>query len=245
MATRQRFVLSATALILALAAGTAVAQEPSEPLGGPFTLVPVLNAPFVADMTVTVSQAGTVKKATARYFRDSQGRVRVEYEAPSPRRANAPMIAVKPEPEGRLGYMVDPVAKAIRPAPIGGGLHSIFNGGATVSIPISPTWFRQFVAADGLRDATVLSESLGTREISGITTIGRRVGENDERWESAELKLVIYSHRIDAKTGADIEYRLTKISRTEPSPDLFVVPEDYTRVQGTKEEPLVGIRWKD
>ena len=96
MATRQRFVLGATAFTFALAAGTAAAQEASEPSGGPFTLVPVLNAPFVADMTVTVSQGGTIKKATARYFRDSQGRVRVEYEAPGPRGANTPMISVKP-----------------------------------------------------------------------------------------------------------------------------------------------------
>lgn len=44
-----------------------------------------------------------VPSATARYFRD--------YEAPSPRGANTPMIAVKLEPNGRLGYTVDPVKR--------------------------------------------------------------------------------------------------------------------------------------
>ena len=244
MAIRLSVVLGATALAVAVTAGNATGQEPSEAIGGPLTTIPVLDAPFGAEMTVTISHAGVANTSTARYFRDSAGRVRVEYQAPGPHGGNVPMILVKPEPASRLGYTVDPVAKTVRPAPTG-GFRTIFNGGATVSVPIGPTEFRQYVAADGLNDAAVLSESLGTREISGVTTIGRRIGANDERWESTELKLVIYSHRIDPSTGADIEYRLTKITRTEPSPDFFVVPEGFTRVQGSKEDPLLGIRWKD
>jgi hypothetical protein len=50
----------------------------------------------------------------------------------------------------------------------------------------------------------------------------------DERWVSADLNVVIYAHLSDPITGV-FEYRLTDISRREPPPDLFVMPEEYTR----------------
>jgi hypothetical protein len=49
----------------------------------------------------------------------------------------------------------------------------------------------------------------------------------DERWESPELKLLIYSRHSDPRTGV-VEYALSNIRRTEPPPDLFVIPPDYT-----------------
>ena len=48
-----------------------------------------------------------------------------------------------------------------------------------------------------------------------------------ERWESPELEILIYSRSSDPRTGV-IEYRLTNIRRTDPPPDLFVVPADFT-----------------
>lgn len=54
----------------------------------------------------------------------------------------------------------------------------------------------------------------------------RPITISDERWESADLKLLIESHHHDPRTG-DVEYRLTKISRKEPPADLFKVPEGY------------------
>jgi hypothetical protein len=85
-------------------------------------------------------------------------------------------------------------------------------------------------------------DALGTRQITGIETIGRRVtmtipagqiGNDrpmqivDERWESPELKLVIYARYSDPRTGI-IEYRLTNVRRAEPPPELFVIPDGYT-----------------
>jgi hypothetical protein len=48
----------------------------------------------------------------------------------------------------------------------------------------------------------------------------------DEEWESADLGLVIYARYSDSN-GGFIEYRLKNIDRTEPSPDLFVIPANY------------------
>ena len=94
-------------------------------------------------------------------------------------------------------------------------------------------------------------EPLGTRQIEGVAATGTRRTEviptgrigndrpieiTDERWESADLKLLIYSRFSDPRTGV-VEYRLTNIIRGEPAPDLFVVPPDYTVI-----EPGAGAR---
>jgi hypothetical protein len=57
--------------------------ESSRPAGGPFSRDAVLNAPFSADATTSIRTTlpnGTARIDTvkARYYRDSQGRVRAE-----------------------------------------------------------------------------------------------------------------------------------------------------------------------
>ena len=86
--------------------------------------------------------------------------------------------------------------------------------------------------------------SLGTKTIEGVLAIGRltkttiptgQIGNDhpieitDERWESIDLKVVVLSRHHDPRTG-DVEYRLTGITRADPSPDLFSIPADYTIV---------------
>jgi hypothetical protein len=85
-------------------------------------------------------------------------------------------------------------------------------------------------------------EALGTHQIEGVRATGRRttntipagqIGNDrpiqitDERWESPELKVLVYSRFSDPRTGV-VEYRLTQISRAEPASELFAVPTDYT-----------------
>jgi hypothetical protein len=95
-------------------------------------------------------------------------------------------------------------------------------------------------------DVRATEEQIGTRQIEGVRAIGRRttaiipinrVGNDqpititDERWESPELRLVVYSRFSDPRTGV-VEYRLTGINRAEPRADLFTVPPDYTVIGG-------------
>jgi hypothetical protein len=83
---------------------------------------------------------------------------------------------------------------------------------------------------------------LGVKNIDGRSAEGTRttttiptdqVGNDkpidiiDERWESTELKVLLRSLHRDPRSG-DIEYALTKISRTEPPASLFQVPSGYT-----------------
>ena len=85
-------------------------------------------------------------------------------------------------------------------------------------------------------------EDLGEKILEGVKVKGRResrtiaIGEigNDrpievssEVWTSDELQTVVYSKRSDPRVG-ETEYRLTNISRADPSLTLFEVPPGYT-----------------
>jgi hypothetical protein len=71
---------------------------------------------------------------------------------------------------------------------------------------------------------------LGRKTTSTIPTgqIGndRPIEITDERWESPELRMLVYSRNSDPRTGV-VEYKLTNINRAEPPADLFTIPSDY------------------
>lgn len=88
-------------------------------------------------------------------------------------------------------------------------------------------------------------ESLGTRQMEGVRATGRKtttviptgqIGNDrpieitDERWESPDLKLLLYSRYYDPRSGI-VEFRLTNVSRAEQPPDLFMVPSDYEIIE--------------
>jgi hypothetical protein len=85
------------------------------------------------------------------------------------------------------------------------------------------------------------TESLGTRDIEGVTAEGTRtittipagaIGNERpietvyERWYSKELQLIVFSKHTDPRFGEQT-YRLTNISRSEPDRSLFAPPADY------------------
>jgi hypothetical protein len=62
-------------------------SEPSSGSDSPFTVVPVVNAPFVAEAVTTVlpmsdGSRGATQTLSDRYYRDSAGRVRAERRTP-------------------------------------------------------------------------------------------------------------------------------------------------------------------
>jgi hypothetical protein len=88
---------------------------------------------------------------------------------------------------------------------------------------------------------TVKTESLGTREIEGLSAEGSRtvttipagaIGNERpieivyERWYSKDLRLIVQSRRTDPRYGEQT-YRLTNINRSEPDRSLFAPPADY------------------
>jgi hypothetical protein len=125
----------------------------------------------------------------------------------------------------------------------GGGGGAIFNQFDQVDQPVNFQGLiipRRGIPAD-LRPT---EEQLGARQMEGLKVTGRRttvtiptdrlgndrpIQITDERWESPELGVVVYSRYSDPRTGV-VEYRLTSVNRSEPRADLFAVPSDYTVV---------------
>ena len=85
-------------------------------------------------------------------------------------------------------------------------------------------------------------DELGVKIIEGVSAKGRRetqtipIGQigNDrpisvvsETWYSDELQAIVLSRHSDPRVG-DSEYKLTNVSRAEPSRGLFEVPASYT-----------------
>jgi hypothetical protein len=89
------------------------------------------------------------------------------------------------------------------------------------------------------------AEDLGTRTIEGVEAKGTRrtttipagqIGNDraidivSEQWHSPELQTLVYSRHSDPRMG-ETTYRLTRLSRAEPSKSLFEVPADYKVVE--------------
>lgn len=86
------------------------------------------------------------------------------------------------------------------------------------------------------------TESLGKQNINGVEAEGTRstvtiaAGEIgnvlpieivSERWYSPELQVIVMTKHTDPRFGEN-SYQLTNIDRSEPSRDLFEVPQGYT-----------------
>jgi hypothetical protein len=195
----------------------------------------VTGAPYVADSIVTVNLTGlggpaeapVVQRVVARVYRDSAGRVRREQvpgaqDAPKPA-DSADLIVIILDPVASVVYSLNPATRTAYRMPLG-------ERERTMTAPAIP------------QSVFVLTESLGTKQIEGITVSGRQgvitlpagqdgrpVEISEERWESSDLEVAIIERHRDSRTGV-FEHRLLNIRRIEPAPELFVVPPSYSIV---------------
>ena len=213
----------------------------------------VTDAPFSADATTTVTQVlgdGTrIEQSTsARFYRDRTGRVRREQTilglgALNATGGNLQTITVDPDPGDGTAYTLDPMTRTARRGPRMAAAGFVITPATATAVRTAVTWQTPGARIGGPRPVNkATEESLGTRQIEGVKATGRKtttiiptgqIGNDrpieitDERWESPELRMLIYSRNSDPRTGV-VEYRLTNINRSEPPADLFVVPADYT-----------------
>ena len=169
--------------------------------------------------------------STLRYYRDRDGRVRVEFVGGvTPQR-----VIIAPDVDTAGTYLLDTVERTV--VKLSRSTMAMFIGGGCYPragdyvIPLSMC---RFVAFGG----TPFEEaSLGERSIEGIQTRGTRFGlvvsastgrpsGAGESWVSPELQLVVYGRREDPNAGV-VDYRLTKITRADPPAALFEVPTDF------------------
>jgi hypothetical protein len=222
----------------------------SDVLAGPV----VTDAPFSADATTTITQVlgdGTrIEQTTnARVFRDRAGRVRREQTILGLGALNAggniQTITIDPDPGDGTAYTLDPATRTARRVPrisIPPGGNMIFRTTAN-TVLIEARSGRPAIGR--ATAATASEEMLGARQFDGVRALGRKTTQviptgqigndrpieiTDERWESPELRMLLYSRNSDPRTGV-VEYRLTNINRSEPPADLFTIPNEYTLIQ--------------
>lgn len=200
-----------------------------------FTIEPepvVTGLPYAGEGVTTVKLTmfdGTKmeRTVTAKLYRDSAGRTRREQTVVG-------LEALDPNSDFRaVVHIVDPVA----------GVFYTLNPGSRTAERMSLAQLQG--GAKPLRAPLVYGTKevdLGVKDIDGQSAKGRRtittiptdqIGNDkpidiiDEQWESIELKVLIRSLHRDPRSG-DIEYALTKISRTTPPASMFQVPSGYT-----------------
>jgi hypothetical protein len=253
-ATSGRAILALTFALCATAVSIGRAQEPAGTNLGPLSSDPRFFLPFSATAVTTVVQRTPgggrfSRKVTGVYYRDSSGRVRVEYAPAAETRGDArsdtdggarKVAILLPNPYARTDrvYLVDDEAKLVEKMDfrIYG---SLFNATRQLSIPTGSRRFTDFPTAESRFSGDGLFEDLGSQSIGGVRANGTRFTTTltkavDERWESPELGLIVRTRLVDPDRGWDVEQTLTDIQRTEPRQDLFVMPAGYQqRIDGT------------
>jgi hypothetical protein len=206
----------------------------------------VTGAPYSAEASTETTQTLSdgnqiVRNETSQVYRDSQGRTRREHTllmlGPwSGSGAPHHMISIN-DPVAGFHYMLNPEQKTAMKMP---ARLPDQQKGAKLRNRMSE--MREKEAALG----ETVSESLGSQAIEGVSAQGTRVTETipagkignarpitivSERWYSPQLQIYILTKRSDPRFG-DTVYKLTNINTTEPSPDLFQVPADYSVKEG-------------
>jgi hypothetical protein len=227
-------------------------------VGGAVTGMPY-SAEQVTEHVQTLADGTKISQPSPKvmFYRDSQGRTRIERTFPLPPGASAaetagPSFIEISDPVAGVHYTLEPrnhVARkmsfpnASRPPP----QPSPSTASASKAVRILPAIVP---APPGSTSDTQTQrpqfshESLGTQTIEGVLAEGSRttvvypigaVGNDrpfttvSETWMSPELKTVVLSKKSDPRNG-DSTTRLTNISRSEPDSSLFQIPSDYEAV---------------
>ena len=210
-----------------------------------------------------------VRKSTSRLFRDSAGRTRREHlqtrggGAATPDGQEPRLIRIA-DPVAQVEYLVDTARGTLRKTHVPPGLAEARRraGGTEGSFGVlMPTSTAHRRMAEGEQAAPMppapKREKLEPQSIEGLMAEGTRTtvtipaGEFDneqpleithEQWYSPELRMVILLKHNDPRFGETV-FRLTNVSRTEPSPELFAEPQGY-RAEDRREllrgRPVMG-----
>lgn len=209
----------AAALTLAVVGFAQAARQSPPTMVLPITGVP-LSVESLAE-SVAKDAAKKIEKTT--YYRDADGRMRIEMELPQAFGDPFLMIQIVDPVDGFMAVLETEAKVAHRvkmpKAPPGRGFGIGF---------VSP-----LVMVPGSK--TTKTEALGKRTIEEIEFEGSRTTTTadeqpsivavEERWMSKELGLFgLFKH-----TGPDGEStsRIQHTDRTAPDPKLFVIPDDY------------------
>ena len=200
-----------------------------------------------------------VRRNEAAYYRDSEGRLRVEQQFNNIGKwsasGDAPRIVMIGDPVSGEYYNLDPRNRtAVKNVGLGRSLaqQRLKQEAKTADGPAKPS--TQPATAPGVAqvsdDGRRRIENLGSQRIEGVEAVGKRItrtipaGEigntlpieiTDESWFSSELQMTVMTKHHDPREG-DTIYRLTNIKRSEPDRSLFQVPADYRIIDSSSPE---------
>ena len=201
-------------------------------------VTPIPNAPFRAIVQVERSRVqpdgSVIKLHTIREIaRDSRGRIHNESRTLLPESSNE-------TPKIESVHLYDPstrVSTRLFPEQ-----HRFFT--LTVNHPpnaVPPSHLASSAGSNLPRNDYTHEEDLGNREISGISAHGLResqsvlpeVGDKakpveiiDEYWYSEDLRINLVVKHSDPREGS-VTLTVSQITRDEPDPALFKVPDGY------------------
>ena len=198
----------------------------------------VTQAPFSGKEVTTDTQTladGThiTHTNTAQFYRDSQGRTRIErtFSGMGPWAGGTPKTTIEIfDPVAGSMYMLDPETSTATKM--------------TMPTPPSAAEIAKHEAEHQAMQASeaVTTTSLGNQTIQGVpctgtqTTMTVAAGKigNDRpitvttvKWYSPDLQLAIQTKRTDPRSG-EMDFEFQNISRAEPDASLFQVPSAYT-----------------
>jgi len=228
----------------------------------------IANAPFTADATTEFTQMLSDGNRIERRFttslaRDGRGRTRSEQDvamlgplvvlqkgmnwthgsAAAAAHGEPPRFTVITDPIDGVTYTLDERLKEARR----NAFKSVIAFNKVIEVKKLATKLEAMRGSSNSDEPVV--ESLGTRQIEGVSAEGTRstttipagqVGNLNpiylvtERWFSKQLQMAVLITRRDPRSGETV-YRLTSIVRAEPPPDLFTVPSDYRVVDLQKQ----------
>ena len=232
----------------------------------------VREAPFSAESQVEHVQTyadgnRSVRKSSARLYRDSFGRTRREHTitregsgvlAPD---GQPPRLIIITDPVDEIEYQLDTRTQTTRRQEVPEGLRkarerAMANDDAPFSVLMPTSTARRREAGEaGQPPPQPVREKLGRQSIDGVSAEGTRTtvtipaGEFDnerpfeithEEWYSPDLKMIVMMRHVDPRFG-ETTFRLTNVSRGEQDRALFYPPDGYKVVSpGRGPRPFPG-----
>ena len=236
--------LGLTGTLGAVAGGPFFAPTPPDTTGEPFSGVARTQS-----TTVFADGNRIVRTNIVHYFRDTQGRTRVEREVADDRtnlRGPGGVVTIEDSVTGEQINLMPAMKMAMVFKSARGGAPARISPASPLdaTAPFALLGFGMGIGADGrTTESSAETTSLGQKVINGITATGTRIvriipagvlGNEKpitstlEEWKSVELGIPV---QVTEKSsiGGTLTYNLQDVVRAEPDPSLFTVPADYTR----------------
>jgi hypothetical protein len=229
------------------------------PANAPVVPTTIKNAPFSA---VVVTEYDRVmgngnhihRETRGKVFRDDQGRVRTENEFATPGSGGGGeqyMRVTILDPVQHTVIHLDPRTKVATVAHTGQTVATADaasapkHGTMIMATPLNgsnqpagPPMTIQTQHGAAVANAGVKTETLGTKSIEGVETVGtkttRTIATGSEpiisvtdSWYSRDLQIMVLSETNDGPSGHN-SMKLMDIVRAEPNSQLFLIPQDYT-----------------